>query len=169
MRNKSLLSPAIAVAIFALFAFSGEFQKKPTTSDSLKDSIVMNDSIWTNDSIKLYDMWIKFWDYVNYAKYDSNGLISLEMIALGEKMLEHKYDSVIYEYYAYAHAGKGNSYYKAGDFDSALISVHQAIDLIKEKFGEYHVRLTELNVWLGSFYSCLIKQFITCKKQVKTI
>jgi hypothetical protein len=101
----------------------------------------------------MWEMWGQFWFYVNHDKADSSGIISADMIAKGKDMLDFRYDSTIFEIWAYEHAGYGNHYYFLGDFENSINSVRTAIDLISKKFGEFHVRLIELDVWMSSFYT----------------
>lgn len=113
----------------------------------------MNELDYFRDSLRMERLYDAEWEFINRKIHDSLYYTCQEILTIGDRLLAHRYDSALYEIYAFSHVGIANYWSFTGKLDEALHQYHLAIDLIREKFGPYHIRLTELYVFLSGFYA----------------
>lgn len=103
---------------------------------------------WTGDygkdSLKLVELWKAYWYLDRACQHDSAIEVCKEMIRIGQPLLEERYDSSLYEKYAKAYGGIGWNLMEEGYLDEALQYSTYSFDLLKAKFGEAHMRITEV-------------------------
>lgn len=107
---------------------------------------------YSKDSLLLLELYSKFDFYSNKSLYDSTIQAGRAIISLGEPLLEARYDSSLYEKYADAFDGIGYSLTEMGRFDEGMKYLKTAFEKIKERFGENHIRSTEICVGIAVNY-----------------
>ncbi|MFQ5447083.1 MAG: tetratricopeptide repeat protein, partial [Saprospiraceae bacterium] len=132
------------LAILSVFVSNCSEHDTPAVNSTAKPSVVMNDSIWRADSVRMWVLWEQYWFYDDNNRYDSAIAICKQMIDAGKPMMEFRYDSTIYEKYAKAYGGIGYNLIEKGMLDEGISQTNKAIELITNRFGENHVRNTEL-------------------------
>ncbi len=139
-----------SILLFLFFVTSSFFQNEGAPANSSRN---INDHIYSQDSIQLLEYWDLYWRYDNNDLHDSAIYVCNKMISLGQELIPFRYDSVLFERYAKAYGGLGYHYMKLGDYDTALNYSFQSYDSLRSRFGENHIRITEVLVGVSMNYS----------------
>ncbi len=107
---------------------------------------------WQADSARLWQLWKQYWYYDDNYLHDSAIAVCRQVIQLGEGLMAFRFDSSLYEKYAKAHAGIGYNLMEQGQLDEALQWSLAGYRKIQEKFGEDHIRNTEICVGIAFNY-----------------
>lgn len=107
---------------------------------------------FARDSALLVELDERFVFYDNKRLHDSSLLTCRAIIDLAGPLLEHRYDSTLYEIYVGAFGGLGWNLTEQGRYDEGMQYLHYALDKIKERWGENHIRTAELLVAVAVNY-----------------
>jgi CHAT domain-containing protein len=140
-----VLSSFLGLVFFTGISFR---QSKPTPDPSGSE---IRDT-YSHDSLDLIRLWNNYWAFDDTERFDSAIHYCNQIVALGEELLAQRYDSSLYEKYAKAHGGIGWNLMMKGQFDEALSYTRHSYDLITAKFGENHIRNTEICVGIAYNY-----------------
>ncbi len=144
------LIPSKLFLFLLLFSFFNLFTSLSFSQSSQK---VFNSEKYTEDSIQLISYWEKYWRFDNNNQHDSAIIICQNMIKLGKELMAVKYDSTLFEKYGKAYAGVGYNLMELGKYDEALDYSMQSYDTLKSRFGDSHIRITEVLVGISINYS----------------
>ena len=151
----------LALTFFTLLSFTFFACEKPNseveveTASSRLDTmgvVVMNDSLWKLDSAKIMDYWGLYWKN-DEIRPDSAIYYCREIIRIAEQVLSHQFDSNLYVCYAKGYGGIGYNLMEKGQLNEALKYTLKGYELMKRKFGENHIRNTELFVGVSTNYA----------------
>ena len=115
-------------------------------------AVVMNDSVWRADTAKIWTAWENMWTWINNGETDSISLHAKEFQRLSESLIEFRYDSSLFEMYAYSNNFIGIGLAEEGRLEEGYNKFCKAFQMISEKFGENHIRNTEICVYLSHYY-----------------
>lgn len=148
------MHPAIILIFIAPICLGGVACYKPDVEqpDTAAESRAINDASWQTDSIRMCQLWKQYWYFDDNYRHDSAISVCHDMIKLGERLLSLNYDSSIYEKYAKAFAGVGYNLMEQGQLDEALKWSLAGYNKIRDKFGEDHIRNTEIYVGIAFNY-----------------
>ena len=146
MKNLILPKRALCLLLFSCFHFLpflifSQAQQKISASEK-----------YTKDSIRLLENWEKYWRFDDNNQHDSAIIICQNMIELGRDLMAIKYDSTLFEKFGKAYAGVGWNMMMLGRYDEALEYSTQSYDTLKSRFGENHIRITEVLVGISNNY-----------------
>lgn len=147
--KKNLLLVLFFIITLSFYAF---FQQGSKTTMNSTSDIIINDDIYSQDSIQLLKYWDLYWKYDNSDLHDSAIYVCNKMIDLGKVLIPFRYDSVLFERYAKAYGGIGYHLMKQGNYDKGLEYSFQSYDVLKSMFGENHIRITEVLVGISNNY-----------------
>ncbi len=158
MRNLSTLFVPALILSTLVFPFFGckelpdAVEEKSVSETSHKDIVVMNDSIWREDSLKMWGLWEHYWFFDDNYRNDSAIAVCQKMIEVGKPMMEYRFDSTIYEKYAKAFGGIGYNLLDKGQLDEGIEFTKKSFNLITAQFGENHPRNPELCASFTIYY-----------------
>lgn len=107
---------------------------------------------YAEDSLEMLRLWERSSFFGNNNLYDSALETCSRMILLGGHLLETKFDSSLYEKYAASFGGAGWNLMCLGRYDEALAYSKYSLEKITERFGENHIRSSELCVGISFNY-----------------
>jgi hypothetical protein len=136
--------PVFFLILFTLSSLAFFQKDSPPSTNAPKRTIT--DEIYARDSAQLLYYWDLYWRYENNDLHDSAIYACNKIIELGKEILPFRYDSVLFERYGKAFGGIGYSMMNLGDNDNALKYAIQSYDTLRSKFGENHIRITEVLV-----------------------
>lgn len=147
----------IAILLFLLLFLPGFHTNLPTGKsnndfDNQPHTHPVNDSAFLADSLRLHQLFDKYWYYYNYGKRDSIIWTGEEMIKIGARALAFKQDSVVEFFYE---AGKfffGQGLVFKGRFEEGIAAMEKTVDDYLNKYGVTS-SLAEAYVGLGGAYS----------------
>ena len=156
---KNIVTPISCTCLLAVFVISffgckeqiSEMEVKPALEIEPEQDMVMNDSLWSADSLKVWYLWNRY-NKTDEYKQDSCILYCQELIDIGKRMMEYKFDSTIYEKYGKAYGGIGFNLTMKGQLEEGLYYSKKAQKLITEAFTENHIRNTEICVGISDNY-----------------
>jgi CHAT domain-containing protein len=141
--------------LFIFFCWACERSPIPEVETTYEiDRVEEPEGHWSGDysadSLKFLALDEKYLFFDNSMMYDSAIEVCKAMIELGKPLLEFRYDSAIYQRYAKAYGGIGWNLMELGHYEEALAYSRYSLEKIKERFGENHIRATEICVGISS-------------------
>lgn len=108
---------------------------------------------YTADSIRMWELWEKYCKDDDDSKFADALKSCKELIIVGKRLMAQRFDSTLYEKYAKAYGGVGWNMMMLGYYDEALENSKLGYKLITEKFGENHIRNTQICVGISHNYA----------------
>lgn len=146
------LAAGIAIAVFHFNCQVAADEVKVPEHSFIQEPKGIWSGDYSADSLKLMGLYDRYRFYDNSMKYDSAIEFCRAVIELGGPMMEYRFDSLLYQAYAKAYGGIGWNLMELGHYEEALAYSKFSLEKIKERFGENHIRATEICVGISSNY-----------------
>lgn len=134
------------------------FYQQEQTAETSSPARVMNDSIYTGDSLKIEELYIRGWEYVNTQNYGKLISVTDSITQLGKNLLGYRQDSIILDRYLSGLFGHAQSRALMGRHEEGLQEMLAVIDTMIHYFGVYYPRLSENYVGVTILYSFIDDQ-----------
>lgn len=141
----------LLLLIIPVLIFSSYFQTQQPVDDT---SINYTAEDFTRDSIllvKYSDAYYRTWE--EHADYDSMFYYKSKVNQQAEKILENRYDSLIYFYYVEAYSDMGYVNLYLGKYDEVQHYIERAIDLAIKNFGENSLGLRSFYIAYNAYFA----------------
>lgn len=121
-------------------------------AQTLSPDLAVDCTQYSQDSLRFLRLWDKYWAFDDAAKHDSAIAVCQQLIGSGKRLFRCRIDSTIYEKYGKAYAGIGYNLMEKGQYALALEYSTMGLDTITARFGENHIRNTEICVGIAYNY-----------------
>lgn len=152
MRLRHLFSRwLLLLALPLVLLFFAFFQPNTHNKADLTDRI-MNDSIYSADSLKIYELENAAWHAYFNGHWDSLMYSGIECNELTKELLSYRMDSSVLKMHLlstdWASQGKAHM----GNFEEGLKECQEGLDKFIEVFGEYDIDVVHAYVGIGQIY-----------------